>query len=203
MSSRIIITIERDFGADGHEIGLQLSHLLNMTLYDKDILHKAAVKRGIGDSSLVFADEKVTNDNLNSIFPNSIFTKSSDKLFQIEKEIIRDLAESESCIIVGRLSDYILRNKENLIKVYITAPLEFRIKNIQEKYNSSYNDSKKLVRKMDLVRRNYRKYYSNDKYNLYSNKSIVLNRDDFTISECVGILKNVVYLKNNNTYKEV
>jgi len=192
-----IITIERDFGADGHEIGLQLSKILNINFYDKDILHKAAVKKGLGDSSLAKADEIVTRDGFFSLFPNYLFSKKSDELFQIEKEIIRDLAESDSCIIVGRLSDYILRDKENLIKVYITAPLDFRINNIRAKYNSTFADSKKLVREMDIARKNYRNYYSNDKHSVYSNKSIVLNRSCFSIDECVQILKTAITTKNN------
>ncbi len=196
MSSQIIITINRDFGADGHEIGAQLAHRLNIPLYDKDILGKAALKKGKDESSLRVADESLTKENINPFFPSLNFTRKSDQLFEIERDIIRDLAEVESCIIVGRLSDYILRDKENLLNVFITAPFKFRASSIQEKYNCSQSDSKKLVRRMDIVRRDFKNYYSNGKYKLYENKSmIVLNRAIFGIDGCVEILEATYNLR--------
>ena len=196
MSSQIIITINRDFGSDGHEIGAQLARSLNIPLYDKDILGKAALKKGKDESSLRVADESLTKENINPFFPTLSFTRKSDQLFEIEREIIRDLAEVESCIIVGRLSDYILRDKKNLLNVFITAPFKFRAKNIQEKYNCSESESKKLVRRMDIVRSDFKNYYSNGKYKLYENKSmIVLNREVFQIEGCVEILKAAYTLR--------
>ncbi len=189
MNSNIVITIDRDFGAEGHEIGFQLAARLGIKLYDKDILGKAVLKKGQDEISLMKADESVSKTDYNPYFPSLGFARKSDQLFELEKGVIRDVAESESCIIVGRLSDYILRDKSNLLRVYIYAPFEFRVKNIQNKYNSSEVESKKIVRRKDIVRRDYRNYYSNGKYKLYSNKDVFLNREVFGIDGCVEILE--------------
>lgn len=202
MTSHIVITIGRDFGADGHEIGVQLSNRLGIKLYDKELLAKAVSKRGKDELALFKADESLTKETYNPYFPSIGFIRKSDKLFEIEREIIRDLAEIDSCIIVGRLSDYILRDKKNILNVFITAPYEFRVKNIQEKYNSNESESKKLVRRKDIVRRDYRNYYSNGKYKLYSNKGLLLNRQIFGIEGCVDILETAVNLKIKQFMKE-
>lgn len=195
MKTHIIITIRREFGAEGHEIGAQLSKRLNIDFYDKDILGKAVLKKGTDEVALKNVDESITANNINLSFPSLGFTRKSDLLFKIEREIIRDIAETKSCIIMGRLSDYILRDKDNLLNVYISAPLSFRIENIQDKYNSSESDSKKLVRRMDIMRRDYRNYYSNGKAKLFDDKSILLNRKTFGIEGCVDILEAAVNAK--------
>lgn len=195
METHIIITIRREFGAEGHEIGAQLSKRLNIDFYDKDILGKAVLKKGTDEVALKNVDESITANNINLSFPSLGFTRKSDLLFKIEREIIRDIAETKSCIIMGRLSDYILRDKDNLLNVYISAPLSFRIENIQDKYNSSESDSKKLVRRMDIMRRDYRNYYSNGKAKMFDDKSILLNRKTFGIEGCVDILEAAVNAK--------
>lgn len=202
METHIIITIRREFGAEGHEIGAQLSKRLNIDFYDKDILGKAVLKKGTDEVALKNVDESITANNINLSFPSLGFTRKSDLLFKIEREIIRDIAETKSCIIMGRLSDYILRDKDNLLNVYISAPLSFRIENIQDKYNSSESDSKKLVRRMDIMRRDYRNYYSNGKAKMFDDKSILLNRKTFGIEGCVDILEAAVNAKIKALSKE-
>ncbi|MGH4039061.1 MAG: AAA family ATPase [Sphaerochaeta sp.] len=191
----LIITIRREFGAEGHEIGSQLSRRLAIDFYDKDILGKAVLKKGQDETSFKAVDENITPNNVNLRFPSFAFTRKSDQLFELEKEVIRDIAESKSCIIMGRLSDYILRDKKNTLNVYITAPMEFRVKNIQDKYNYSETESKKMVRRMDIMRRDYRNYYSNGKTKLFDNKDLVLNRKTFGIEGCVDILEIAVHSK--------
>jgi cytidylate kinase len=195
VENHIVITIRREFGAEGHEIGAQLSRRLGIDFYDKDILGKAVLKKGIDETSFKSVDESITPSNVNLAFPSFAFTRKSDQLFELEKEVIRDVAELKSCIIIGRLSDYILRDKTNLLNVYISAPLDFRISNIQEKYNSSESESKKLVKRMDFMRRNFRNYYSNGKCKLHENKDILLNRKTFGIDECVDIIEVAVKAK--------
>ena len=202
MHSPLVITMRRDFGAEGHEIGAQLADRLGITLYDKDILGKAALKKGTDEGSFTQADESVTRTYFDPLFPQFGYTRKSDQLFTLEKEFIRDVAATKSCIIIGRLSSYILRNNTNVLHVLITAPFEFRVKNIQEKYHSSMADAKKLVKHVDAMRRDYRNYYSNGKWQLYEKRGITLNREVFSVLDCVDILETTVEVMKKQFMKE-
>jgi len=194
--------MRRDFGAEGHEIGAQLAERLGIAFYDKDILGKAAYKKGIDEASFSQADESVTKTYVDPVFPSRGFTRKSDQLFALEKEFIRDVAATKSCVIVGRLSAYILRNNTNVFNILITAPFDFRVKNIQEKYHSSLSDAKKLVKHVDAMRRDYRNYYSNGKWQLYEKRGLMLNREVFDIPSCVEILETAVKVMKKQCLKE-
>ena len=112
-----------------------------------------------------------------------------DKLFQLQTEIIRDLAVKGSCIIIGRLADYILRDNPNCIRVFIYAPFEKRTEIIKNKHGISEGEAKKLVKKMDAARREYYTYYSNGKWDRKEGKDILLNRASFGVKGCVDILE--------------
>ena len=125
MGSKLIITIGREFGAEGHEIGNELAERIGFGLYDKDMLALAAEKSGIDVKVLAPADESYYGHALSPYLTIGRLSPSmGDKLFQLQTEIIRDLAAKGSCIIIGRLADFILRDNPNCIKVFIYAPFE-------------------------------------------------------------------------------
>lgn len=190
MSDHLIITIVREFGAEGHEIGMLLSKKLGIKLYDKDLVQKAAENRGISQGSITDIDETATNKFLSpySKFGLAMNTLSDD-LFRAEQQIIHELAEKETCIIVGRLSDYILREEKNCMKVFIYAPVEYRVNRMIEKYNISEQASKKLVKKMDTARNYFCSYYSNNKWKPFLEKDLIINREFFSVEDSVKILE--------------
>ena len=102
---------------------------------------------------------------------------------------IRDLAVKGSCIIIGRLADYILRDNPNCIRVFIYAPFEKRAEIIKNKHGISEGEAKKLVKKMDAARREYYTYYSNGRWDRKEGKDILLNRATFGVKGCVDILE--------------
>ncbi len=190
MDSKLIITIGREFGAEGHEIGSELAERIGFGLYDKDMLAMAAEKSGIDVKVLAPADESYYGHALSPYLTIGRLSPSmGDKLFQLQTEIIRDLAVKGSCIIIGRLADYILRDNPNCIRVFIYAPFEKRAEIIKNKHGISEGEAKKLVKKMDAARREYYTYYSNGRWDRKEGKDILLNRATFGVKGCVDILE--------------
>lgn len=198
MKKNVIITIAREFGAEGHEIGKKLSERLGINLYDKDILAKAAKDSGMSAEGLRSIDEKLTGKFLHPYLALGMGAQEdSDILFKAEERVIHELSEKESCIIVGRLADYILKDDPNCIKVFIFAPLEERVRIIHHKYDISKEEAKKLVRKMDAARANYYSYYSYGKWSQKKGKDITLNRGAFGVDGCVDILEAMARSRGN------
>ena len=123
----VVITIARDFGAEGHEIGRILANELGIPLYDNELLVRASLRAGESLDKMAAYDERLAVENM-AFLPDRYDARSySDKLFQKMSQVILDLGETESCIIEGRLSDYLLRNNPNHIAVLVTAPFEDRV----------------------------------------------------------------------------
>ena len=184
------ITICRSFGAEGHEIGKELSERLNIPLYDKDLLEMAARKSNLELNHAATLDEQISKKIISHYFLMSQDIES-DRLFREETNLIMQLVEKGSCIIVGRMADYILRNRADCLKVFITAPYDVRVGIIKEKYGISAEEAGKTVRKMDTAREEFYRYYSNGKWRQETDKDIVLNRGIFGIKGCVDILEYI------------
>lgn len=190
MAKKVIITIGREFGSEGHEIGRQLAENLGVSMYDRDLLTLAAKKSGIAVETLAGADEKVANRFLEAYLPTGIDQGTlNDRLFRIQSSVILDIAAKESCVIIGRCADYILRDTPNCINVFIYAPFEDRVKIISEKHVMEIEEARKLVKKMDNVRNSYYTYYSDRNWNTKEGKDILLNRSTLGIDGCVDILE--------------
>lgn len=192
MAEKVVITIGREFGSEGHEIGLKLAERLEIPMYDRDLLTIAAQKSGIAVETLAGADEKVANRFLEPYLPSGIDQISlNDKLFREQSEIIRDVAEKESCVIIGRCADYILKDMPNCISVFIYAPFEDRVALVRDKHQISEDAAKKLVKRMDSARNSYYTYYADRNWNQKEGKDILLNRSTFGIEGCVNILETM------------
>lgn len=190
MDSKLIITIGREFGAEGHEIGKELADRLGFTLYDKDMLALAAQKSGIDINVLASSDESIMGRFLSPYLTIGKLSPSmGDKLFQVQTDIIHNLAAKGSCVIIGRLADYILRDNPNCLKVFIYAPFEKRVEIIKNKHQIDEASAKKLVKNMDAARKKYYTYYSDGKWDRKEGKDILLNRGVFRVKECVDILE--------------
>ncbi len=192
---KIIITIAREFGTNGHEMGMILSERLGLPFYDKDILSKAAHESGVDLDRVKNADERINSRILKPILGYSVgFGEEEDRLFYAEEKIIRQVAE-HSCIIIGHLADYILKDDPDCIKVFIYAPFEERVKMIAKKYKISEEESRKVVRRMDQARSNFYTYYSNGKWEHNKGKDLILNRSTISLEDCVDMIARLVELK--------
>lgn len=193
--NKIIITIAREFGTNGHEMGRILSERMGLPFYDKDILTKAAHESGADIDKVKEADERVNSRILKPLLGYSVgIGAEEDRLFYAEERIIRQVAE-HSCIIIGHLADYILKDDPDCIKVFIYAPFEKRVGMIAKKYQIDEDEASKIVRRMDQARRNFYSYYSNGQWEHGKGKDLILNRSTMSLEQCVDMIAHLVELK--------
>ncbi|MDR2251258.1 MAG: cytidylate kinase-like family protein [Endomicrobium sp.] len=180
MKRKFIVTIARQYGSGGLMIAKQLSDALNIPFYDKTLLQIAAKKSGLGKVFFEKADEDknfLTSGMLTDAFnTNLIF---DDLLFKIQSDVIRQIAQKESAIFVGRCADYILREHHNCISIFLYADKKDKIKRISLKNNISQQEAEKLIGHKDKERAKYYNYYTQklwgaaESYNLCVNSSIL------------------------------
>lgn len=198
MTSKRIITIERQFASGGLEIGQQVSKLLDIPIYNKEILEKASEKMNISEEYLESSEESASASLLMSLSMamNGMGNAYEniplpDKLFFAESEIIRNLAKTESCIIVGRCADYILREREDCLKVFIYADTEYRIKRAVDTYNISEKEASAYVKRNDKRRSGFYTFNSGNKWGVKENYHICLNSGQLGIKTCADVIAGV------------
>ena len=154
-----IITIGRQYGSGGKTIGAMLAEELHIPYYDKDLMKLASEDSGINEALFAKADEKVKNNLLYKvakkvyqgelISPESDDFTSNDNLFNYQAKIIRGLADEESCVIIGRSADYILKEHKPILRVFIYSPDQVRIKNVKESHKVSDKEAKQIILETD------------------------------------------------------
>ena len=165
MSKNFVITIGREYGSGGREVALKLAELLGVKCYDKELLALTAEKKGLPMDMLNKVDEKKGNifgAKRTATLPafDSFGMTNNDRVFLIQSQLIKDLAKSESCVIVGRCADTVLEGHDNVLSVFITAPMEARIARITERYELSVEDAKKNIARFDKERGAYYAFYT-------------------------------------------
>lgn len=183
-----VITIGRQFGSAGHDIGKLIAKELGFKFYDKELVEMAAKKENISADTINEADEKATSSLLYSLSSGSLSFRGvsgllyyemplNDKLFIVQSNIIKTVAKNGDCVIVGRCADYVLENEEgiDLYNVFVHAPLEFRTARVMEALGLSEKQAREKVIKIDKQRKTYYNYYSNRDWGKLSNYDIVVN----------------------------
>ena len=165
-----IITISREFGSGGREIGEKTAQKLGYKFYDKEIIEKLSEKTGLAKEYISKAGEYAPSKSIFSyafIARNSNGTSLTDYVYQIQRELILELSEGENCVIVGRCADYALADDPNCVSVFIHAPLEFRRERVKKENKQEFRDDNKIndfINKTDKKRANYYNYYSGKKW---------------------------------------
>ncbi len=203
MNKKIIVTICREFCSGGKEVGEKLAAKIGCEFYDKKLISLAAKKSGFTETIFENVDEKPTNSFLYSIamgtpsttglfFQNNDFL-TNDKLFAIQSDVIRNIARNKSAVIVGRCSDYILREEERLVKVYIRADKDFRIKRLLEiNPDVDPKHAESILHKTDKKRGHYYSYYTGREWDNISNYDLVLNTSKIGIDNSVEQILNFI-----------
>ena len=156
-----IITIARQFGSLGRPIAKKLSNNLGIEFYDRDIVEETARKTGLSVSTVSDKEESAHKNFLYMGYPLGMGKDNEqDQIFKNQVKIIRELANKESCIIVGRCSDYILKEREDAMHVFIYASYEQRVKNCVNDLGMSEEEAKKMISKVDKARDVYHKTYA-------------------------------------------
>lgn len=164
MEKNIIITIGRQFGSGGKSVADALGRKLGIPVYDSELITKAAQDSGFSAELFVERDEKRRFFSLSKIFTNTYSDTedymSDNGLFKMQSDTIRRIAEQGSAIIVGRCSDYILRDLDNVVDVFLTSPVEVRAERVAERLGISKEKAEELIEKKDSGRAEYYNYYT-------------------------------------------
>ena len=164
MEKNIIITIGRQFGSGGKSVADALGRKLGIPVYDSELITKAAQDSGFSAELFVERDEKRRFFSLSKIFTNTYSDTedyiSDNGLFKMQSDTIRRIAEQGSAIIVGRCSDYILRDMDNVLDVFLTSPVEVRAERVAERLGISKEKAEEVIEKKDSGRAEYYNYYT-------------------------------------------
>lgn len=191
--NKIIITIGREFGSKGREIGEKLAKRLGIGFYDKELIEIAAEKSGLLLENLEPVDETVTGRFISPYLSATMGAENmNDRLYRMQSMVIRHIAAKESCVIIGRLADYVLQEEPDCIKVFVYAPFEDRVETIRKKHSISLQEAQRFVKKMDRSRKSYYLYYADKSWNQKEGKDILLNSSMFGVEGCVDILEKAV-----------
>ena len=201
MAEKKIITIGRQFGSGGKQIGEVLAEKMNIPFYDKELLKEAAKDSGICEEIFDSFDEKPTNSFLYSLvmdpyslgFGNSTELPLNHKVFLAAFDTIKNLAEKNgSCVFVGRCADYALRDLDNVVNVFIYADIDDRAARISKKYNISESKAKDMIKKEDKARASYYNYYTSKRWGEMKGYDICINTSKYGIDKTVDLLYDIV-----------
>ena len=195
--ANIIVTIGREYGSGGREIGEKLAKELGFSFYDKDLLKIIAEKSGIQEQVLAKADEAASNPLFAPYYPPSIDPGSlNDRVFKMEADLIKEKADTENCVIVGRCANCVLEDRENVIRVFVYADIEKRINRVMSRHGIVDRDvALKLIKKTDKQRRAYYQFYSEMKWGRIEGQDIMINSGLLGIDGTVALLKSIVEQK--------
>ncbi|WP_245859636.1 AAA family ATPase [Enorma phocaeensis] len=194
-SAPVVISIARQYGTDAHEIGIALQERLGIPLYDNELLIRAAKRSDTVVEKVAPYDEVVAAEMM-AFLPDRFDSRTmADKLFENLRQVILDVGTTESCIIIGRLSDYILRDNPNLISVYVTAPLEERVEIVMKRRGISERQALKRIKHMQRNRELFYKRYSAGKAKLRGDKDLTINRALFGVEGCCEIIARAYEIK--------
>lgn len=200
--SKLVITIARGFGSGGRTIGKMLAQRLDCNCYDNDLIKLASEESGINLELFGKADEKVKTSLFKRynrsygeyvLSPDSADFVSDDNLFNYQAKIIRDIADKQNCIIIGRCGDFILRNNPDVLRLFIYADEKTCVKNVVELYGMIPAEAKKTIEKIDKSRAAYYKYYTDKNWYDVSNYDLCINTSDIGFEGAVDVI--VDYIK--------
>lgn len=182
MKKDIIITIGRQFGSGGKCVAEVLGRKLGIPVYDQELIMKAAQESGFSAEFFEQSDEKRRFFSLSSIFATAYSSETEnymgDKgLFRIQCETIRNIAAQGPAVIVGRCSDYVLRDMKNKLDVFLTSPLEKRAARVAERQGIDYAKAMETVEREDRNREEYYNYYTFGNWGVASNYDLCIDSD--------------------------
>lgn len=197
----LVITIAREFGSGGHQIGEMLSKKLGIPYYDKDLIKLASEDSGINEGLFGLADEKSKSGlfKKTKVYdggiakPDSADFTSEENLFSYQAKIIKELADKKSpCIIIGRCADFILADRKNTLKLFIWADKENCIKNTMDVCGFDRRDAEKQVEKINRERSAYYKAHTGHEWSDVRNYDLCINTSEHGFEKCVEIIGNYI-----------
>lgn len=203
MSCKKIITITRQYGSGGHDISKLLAQKLDIPFYDKELISLAAKESGVSPEVFAQADEKRSNSLLYSLstglytYGNGYSTMGdlpmNDRLYILQHKIIKEKAEKETFVVVGRCADYILKEYDNVVKVFVYADIDARTRRAVERQDIEPSRARQAVAKADKNRANYYSFYSGQKWGAPENYDLCINSTRLSAEQAADIV--IEYIK--------
>ena len=194
---KYVITIARQYGSGGRTIGEMLADKLDIHFYDKELMKLASEDSGINERLFNTADEKVKQSVFSKMFktekvykgdvisPKSDEFVSDDNLFNYQAKVVRELAEKENCVIVGRCADYVLKDCDHVLSVFIHGPKDFCMQEAAKKINLTGKELERFIAKTDKERADYYKYYTGREWTDARNYDLCLDSSKLGFERCV------------------
>ena len=211
MANNTIITIGRQYGSGGHDIGKQLAEELNVPFYDKALLERAAKDSGLCQEIFENHDEKPTNSFLYSLVMDTYslgYTTSSfsemplnHKIFLAQFDAIKNIAKEGSCVIVGRCADYALADFPNVVNVFLHADMQDRVVRIARRHDLTDAKAKDLIVKTDKRRASYYNYYTSKKWGDAAGYDLSLNTATLGIDGTIHMIREFMAYKEREHEK--
>ncbi|MBQ3842348.1 MAG: cytidylate kinase-like family protein [Ruminiclostridium sp.] len=174
---KYVITVSREYGSGGRLIGKRLADELGIGFYDGELLSLVAKESGYTEEFVRRNDQKKTQSLLYHLYIGSQILPASDMIFIAQSRVIKDLYNKESCVIVGRCADYVLRGFDNVSNVFVTAPIESRIARVRDEYGEQADNYRAYLTKKDKNRIAYYNYFADDAWGKVQNYDISVNSD--------------------------
>lgn len=190
-----IITIAREYGSGGRLIAQRVAEKLGLVYYDNEVIDLAAKELGFDIDTIRRAAEEKSSSFMYTMSSSAFTLPLNDQVFTTQSKIIRHLAKHDSCIIVNGIADYVLEDYENVLSVFIHAPIESRVQRVINEYHEEHDDVKKYVVKKDKARCNYYNYYTTKKWGQLKNFDLTIN-SDLGIEEAADLIVEI-YNKGN------
>lgn len=204
MTGNFAITIGRQLGSGGREIGKKIAEELGIAFYDKELLQIASRESGLGKEFFEEMDEKKSHSifggllNLQNTFSDEFYTNyylSNETLFKIQSDVIRNLAERESCLFLGRCADYVLKDSPRCLNVFISADPEERIRRTATLRQVSETKAREIIIKTDKKRAEYYRFYSNKTWGAAESYHLCINSSVLGIEETAAFLLRFIRQK--------
>ena len=201
----LIITIGRQFGSGGRDVGEKVAEYFNIPFYDKELVELAAQKSNISKEALKEVDEHATNSFLYSLASGNYSMRGinapiyyempiNDKLFIAQADVIKEVAKRGSCVIVGRCADYVLENENvDVLSVFVYGSVDYRAKRVMSALDIT--QAKAKVLKTDKQRRTYYDYYTSKNWGVMSNYDLCIDAEKFGIEETANMIINAAKKK--------
>ena len=181
---KIVITISREYGSGGHYVGELLAKRMGLNFYDKNLINLISKKSGLSKEYVEANNQKLASFKY--------IDNNDDRIFIAEEKVIKDLAKKESCVIVGRCADYILKDNKDTIKVFLYSSSQDKVKRAVKYYNLEEDKALKEINKINSERAKHYKYYTNRDWYDFANYDIALNVDYLGVEKTAELLKQVI-----------
>lgn len=201
MGKKKIITISRENGSGGRYIGEKLAKELGIPCYDEKLMDMVAKESGLSPDFVKEKGERITGSLLFNIassltYANNIFSGNGvnlqDEIYFIQSRIIKELAEKGPCVIVGRSADYVLRERDDCLHVFIHADEKSKLERAVKEYHMPEKEAASILKKNDRARYNYCKYYADQDWSMAPNYDLCLNSGLLGIEGCVKVIRTVL-----------